>query len=355
MSDRDRRLLIAAGAAALAGIVAAFVPMPGGQDATSTVSIRLFAAVVSIAIVLLAIVPGVVIRALTGRRSIWIGAAVVSLVLGATAYVTQNAMQRACTARYDGRVTMIGTAWTPLGESYSKANPGLSNDDLLFDATGVADRLWTRASIDSCRVRIGATYFLWVPWLAACLAALVQAIPSGTLPVGMRAQVPVSVTNAPTLRYDVFISYRHGGHDGEFARELLNALEHDGYIVAIDERDFPANASFLQEMERCIRESRFTVAIISSRYFESGNTEEEAIVCKVLDMNERRRRLIPMIIQTVQMPAWLFGIVGIDCTKPEPLVDPLDRLRSTMGPPFMSGLTRRAHSKPRARAPKVGA
>ena len=98
-------------------------------------------------------------------------------------------------------------------------------------------------------------------------------------------------------RYDVFVSYRHDPVDRAFATELVAALEADGYRVAIDERDFPANASFLQEMERCIRESRFTVAVISPRYLESGNAQEEAIICKVLDMGDRKRRLIPLVIE----------------------------------------------------------
>ena len=112
------------------------------------------------------------------------------------------------------------------------------------------------------------------------------------------------------------------------------ALESEGYRVAIDERDFPANASFLQEMERAIRQSRFTVALISARYLESGNTQEEAIIAKVLDMDDRKRRLIPIVIEPVQMPAWLYGIVGVDWTKPDPLVDPFDKLRATLGPPL---------------------
>jgi hypothetical protein len=118
------------------------------------------------------------------------------------------------------------------------------------------------------------------------------------------------------------------------ARQLAEALEADGYTVAIDERDFPANASFLQEMERAVRESRATVAVISSRYLESGNCQEEAIICKVLDMGDRKRRLIPLVIEPVALPAWLYGIVGIDCTKANPLVDPFDKLKSTLGAPL---------------------
>jgi hypothetical protein len=104
--------------------------------------------------------------------------------------------------------------------------------------------------------------------------------------------------------------------------------------VAIDERDFPANASFLLEMERCIRESRFTVAVISQSYLESGATQEEAIITRVLDLGDRKRRMIPVVIEPVSMPAWLYGIVGIDFTKRDPLVDPYDKLKATLGPPL---------------------
>jgi hypothetical protein len=53
-------------------------------------------------------------------------------------------------------------------------------------------------------------------------------------------------------------------------------------------------------------------------------------------MSERRRRLIPFIIQPVELPVWLFNLVGIDCTKPDSLVDPLDKLKATLGKPLVS-------------------
>ena len=76
------------------------------------------------------------------------------------------------------------------------------------------------------------------------------------------------------------------------------------------------------------------MAIVSARYLESGHCEEEAIVTKVLDMSERRRRLIPFIIEKVEMPAWMFNLVGIDCTKADGLVDPLDKLKAALGAPL---------------------
>ena len=134
-------------------------------------------------------------------------------------------------------------------------------------------------------------------------------------------------------RYDALISYRREEPDKKFARELLARLEAAGIRVVIDERDFDSAATFLEEMERCIKESRFTLVVASPRYFESGNCVEEAIICKVLDMAERRRRLIPLVIEPVTMPIWLYNIVGISFTDKDPLVDPYDKLIGKLANP----------------------
>ncbi len=82
----------------------------------------------------------------------------------------------------------------------------------------------------------------------------------------------------------------------------MQELQTAGYKVAIDEVDFRLSAIFLAEMERCVRQSRFTVAVISPGYRESGNCMEEAIISKVLDMSEQSRRLIPLTIKPVEIP-----------------------------------------------------
>lgn len=341
MTGRDRQRWVAAVAVVLSGVVVALVAPPEALGSTGSGATRLFAALAAAAIVGVGVLPTLVTGSVAARR-VWIVGAVVALAAGIGAYVYGAAAQRACTARYDERSVVVGTEWTSLGETYAKENPGLSKDELLFDAAGVADRLWTRASIDRCRTVLSATYFLWIPLLCLALVACVHAAPTGLLPVATapRATAPASAATPLPLLYDVFISYRHGGHDTEVARDLLAALEQRGYRVAIDERDFPANASFLHEMERCIRQSRYTVAVVSSRYLGSGHCEEEAILCKVLDMGDRQRRLIPLLIEPVVMPAWLFGIVGIDCTKPDPLVEPFEKLRATLGAPLSASLSR---------------
>ena len=328
---RHRRIWLAVAAAALAGVAAAVSPTPpgiadgGGRSA--------FAGLASAALVAFAILPLMVWRR-AAQPAPSIVVALVALVLGISSFYSARYVERVCTAQYAAQPVVIGTELTTLGAAYSKANSQLSNDDLLFDAAGVADRIWTPRSIGRCRALLGGTSFLWIPFLVVCLWCFAHAAPAAILsPISWKAPGQRAATPAP-MRYDVFVSYRHGGADKALATELVSALEADGYRVAIDERDFRANGSFLDEMERSVRESRFTVALISARYLESGNTLEEATICKVLDMGDRQRRLIPIVIEPVPMPVWLYGIVGIDLTNRDALVDPFDKLKATLGEPL---------------------
>ena len=95
--------------------------------------------------------------------------------------------------------------------------------------------------------------------------------------------------------------------------------------VAVDFRDFAANQHFLSEMERCIKESRFVLCVITAHYLQNDHTSEEAIISKTLDMAERRKRLVPLIFQRVDLPVWLHGLVGIDFTE-SAAIDPFERL-----------------------------
>lgn len=330
----SRGLLTLIAPAAMAGVAAWWAsPAPALVDAGGGTS-AVFSGLAAAAIVALGVAP-LALRGRT-RRPAWLTLATVALVAGLALFFASGSVERACTARYDGRPLVIGTVLTPSAAAYARENPELSNGDLLFDAAGAADRVWTPASISRCRLALGATHALWIPFLVLSIAGVWHALTSTSLtaivPRATAIGAGARAATASTPRYDVFLSYRHGGADGDIARQLLHALEARGLRVAIDERDFPANESFLLEMERCVRESRFTVAVISARYLESDNCQEEAIICKVLDMGERKRRLIPVITEHVAMPTWLYGIVGIDLTTSDPLVDPIEKLVATLRP-----------------------
>src|SRR5579862_8853945 len=175
---------LAAGAAAAAGGVAGFTPRPAGLpgDAFTT---SVFAAFAAAAIVALSILPFVVRRSVRSRLT-WIVVSATALGLGLLSYAGGGYAQRSCMARYAGQPVVIGTELTPLGAAYSRENPELSRDEWLFDSAGVVDRVWTRASIDRCRVAIASTYFLWIPFLVVSVLSAVQAVPAPTLPAGSR-------------------------------------------------------------------------------------------------------------------------------------------------------------------------
>jgi len=267
------------------------------------------------------------------RRAVWAATALVALIGAGLTYRAYVMAAEVCTAPYFGSSMVIGTELVKEVKEARGQNPALTNQVILENAAGDPKLGWTEASIHSCTVRLLPLACLWPGLLGvAFISSVVMAGERWRLRGGTVARARTGTSGQ--LRYDVFVSYRHGGEDGEFARRLVGRLEEWGFRVAIDERDFRAEERFLPEIERCIKESRFTVALLSARYLESGNTEEEALITKVLDMEERKRRLVPLILEKVEMPVWLYGIVGIDFTAEGGLVDPLDRLRETLGEPL---------------------
>ena len=324
---RSWRGVLVAGAAVVAAVVAALARPAVIADSSSAA----FPALLAATLTATCLAPLLVARYRT-HPSIPFAAAAVLLALGAGAYLLSGAVQAQCVVQYNGRGVLVGTTMTEIGTRFIAAHPDETTADLLESSRGDPSIAWTRESIAACRTRVASTYFLWIPLLTAALAGAALGAAARRLALPAAAAAAAPAVDVPA-RYDVFISYRHGEADEDVAHQLLQSLESDGYAVAIDARDFAVNASFLQEMERCIRESRYTVAIVSARYLESGHCEEEAIISKVLDMGQRQRRLIPFVIQRVAMPAWLFGIVGIDTTTAEPLVDPIERLKATLGQP----------------------
>jgi hypothetical protein len=234
-----------------------------------------------------------------------------------------------CVVSYDSRPVIIGREYAADARAYVDGNPGLAPADRLLDAGGIPERVWSAASIRACR--------LWVSWggtsaipLFALSAAALMSRGRQRFLAGGRAAAPAVARPPGVAVYDAFISYRHTEPDRAYAIEILETLERRGLRVAIDFRDFAANEHFLSEMERCIRQSRYVLCVITSQYLTSDHTSEEAIISKTLDLADRRRRLVPLVFERVELPVWLHGLVGIDFTE-SASVDPAQRLLGLLG------------------------
>ena len=260
-----------------------------------------------------------------GRPLLWTSISIASAAAGLALMLTHVAANGACVAVYDGRTILIGREYTPSAADYVSRNPGSSAADLLLDAGGMPSRIWTQSSISSCRLWTGWGGLLSVALFAGAVCALVERRAFRYASAAAIPSAGSSVLPERPSAYDAFLSYRHIEPDKTNALEVLASLEARGIRVAVDFRDFAPNQHFLSEMERCIKESRFVLCIVTSRYLDSDHCSEEAILSKTLDMAERKKRLVPLIFERVTLPVWLHGIVGIDFTESASL-DPLERL-----------------------------
>jgi len=299
-------------------VVAAVWPLTPALSSGDALQARLGAAVVgAIACALLAVIRG-------SRPGIWIGASIGAAAAGVVLLFAHFNALTGCVAEYDGRSVVIGREYAADAASYIAANPGLAPSDRLLDAGGVPQRIWSAESIRSCRLWVSWGATVTIPLFAVSVAAL---IPRGRPRVPSRPRVPPLApgTLAGAAVYDAFISYRHTEPDKTHARDILESLERRGLRVAIDFRDFAANEHFLSEMERCIKQSRYVLCVITPQYLASDHTSEEAIISKTLDMADRRKRLVPLVFERVELPVWLHGLVGIDFTE-SASVEPTERL-----------------------------
>jgi hypothetical protein len=304
---------------AMTGAILALVwPLSSALSSRDVLQARLAAAALT------AVVCAVIALSQGVHRWVWTAASMATAAAGLAVLLSHVSASSTCVASYDNRLVVIGREYTAAAAGYARANP--SARDLLLDAGGAADKVWTPASIASCRFWIGWAGPLVAPLLAACVSALVARRTPRFASVRARTPVgPAPVAGRTAAMYDAFVSYRHVDPDKAWAQNIAEVLESHNLRVAIDFRDFEPNEHFLSEMERCIRESRFVLCIVSSRYIDSDHCSEEAIISKTLDLADRRRRLVPLVFERVELPIWLHGLVGIDFT-PSAGIDPVERL-----------------------------
>ncbi|MBX3050755.1 MAG: toll/interleukin-1 receptor domain-containing protein [Caldilineaceae bacterium] len=118
-----------------------------------------------------------------------------------------------------------------------------------------------------------------------------------------------------TYRYDIFISYSPA--DAEWALDwLLPRLTGAGLLVATPEESFRPGVPVLNETERCIRESRKIVAVLSQAYVADSAAEFEGLLVQHRDPAARLRRLIPIRLEAVDAPGRIALLGSVDMTDP---------------------------------------
>jgi hypothetical protein len=114
--------------------------------------------------------------------------------------------------------------------------------------------------------------------------------------------------------YDAFISYDPADEEWVYTW-LLPRLEAAGVRV-ITPADFAAGAARAVEIERALRSSRCTVAILTPAWLRNHWTTFEIVLAQTLSLDEIRRTLIPVVLEPCEVPLLLRHRVAVDLTQP---------------------------------------
>jgi hypothetical protein len=120
--------------------------------------------------------------------------------------------------------------------------------------------------------------------------------------------------NPPGGAFDAFISYSR--RDRDAVTKLVNRLRSDGFHLWVDEDQIGGGDPLRDVMVKGIQQSRCVICCLSPDYLQSKWATFESAVNQAIDPDNRRRRLIPVQIAPVAIPAEYAWLYCPDLTEP---------------------------------------
>jgi hypothetical protein len=117
----------------------------------------------------------------------------------------------------------------------------------------------------------------------------------------MAAVPPTFIAAGPPHAFDAFISYSHSDRDW-VDKQLLPPLEQAKLRVCIDYRDFDVGLSAQENMENAVSRSRHVVLVLSACSVNSDWACFEYLLANEKDPAAKRRRLVPLLIDKIELP-----------------------------------------------------
>lgn len=109
---------------------------------------------------------------------------------------------------------------------------------------------------------------------------------------------------------DFFVSYNR--HDTDWAEWIAWVLEENGYTVTIQAWDFRPGGNFAVDMNKAIKNSRRTIAVLSETYLQSEFTLPEWAAAFIKDPTSEMHKLVPVRVKPCEPDGLLQGIVYAD-------------------------------------------
>jgi WD40 repeat protein len=130
-------------------------------------------------------------------------------------------------------------------------------------------------------------------------------------------------------RYDVFVSYAEA--DRSWVEGFLLAAFDEANVRYHHERDFPLGAPLLQEMQRAVSESEYTLLVLSPAYFADGSAEFIDLLAQTYGLETATWPVIPLKLRQVTPPPRLRMLKGLDWTDPRERAGQVEELCQALG------------------------
>lgn len=111
----------------------------------------------------------------------------------------------------------------------------------------------------------------------------------------------------------VFLSYARS--DAQIVDKIANDLQKEGFDLWFDRRNLIAGQNWQSQIEKAITEAAFVIVFISKNSLQSKWVQEEYRVAFERQQRAGGTRLIPVLLEKVELPEFLSEIQYVDFTE----------------------------------------
>jgi hypothetical protein len=127
----------------------------------------------------------------------------------------------------------------------------------------------------------------------------------------------------------IFLS--HNSNDKFFVRELAERLAAQGVTVWVDEAELRVGDSLTEKIGGALKSNDFVGVVLSANSVASEWVKRELQVAMQREFAEKRVVVLPILIERVEVPAFLSDKLYADFTSPDKFNDALARLLTALG------------------------
>jgi len=118
------------------------------------------------------------------------------------------------------------------------------------------------------------------------------------------------------MQTKAFLSYSH--EDKGFAHPLYEELIRLGVDVWIDEVELLVGDSMIAKISESIADNDFVIAIVSPASLAAPWCQKELAIATTLGINEKRVKVLPVRLDSAQMPPSIIGSKYVDADRSAP-------------------------------------